>query len=481
MPIAYSYKRFSSDAQEGNDSIRRQTAAAQRFVEEHPEYSLVLDTTLTLVDAGISAYTGRNIKSGALGIFIDAVKDKVIPEGSWLLLESFDRFTRQKVNIAANELLNLINHGIVVVTLHNETIYRSEDFENSDGMVNLLGAMIAMQGHHSEQVTKGKRVTEAWKAKYSKLASEQHIITKLVPFWLKVNSTRTGFELLEERVKVVQEIFKKRANGHGKSKIANDLTLGGVPTPKGMSSTWHASTVNKILMSDAAIGTLTNNKGERYTDYFPKIIDEAIFQNVQAIRQQPASVGKTIMAHPLTGLVKHDCGTTMRRINKGTKAGGEPKFICPHCKLGLPFKVALQLVEQALDNSHYVAAPTLQGEEIFGLEQVIGNLEEEINEAYAHFRKVKTLEARQLWEKLTYEKNTLTEELLTKRGSNTEVLLALEEAAIERARKAGKLISCLRSVTKSAHFSNKFTKLTLKTISGKVVLAEDFLPSDNFL
>ena len=62
---------------------------------------------------------------------------------------------------------------------------------------------------------------------------------------------------------------------------------------------------------------------------------------------------------------------------------------------------------------------------------------------------------------------------MTKRGSNTEVLLALEEAAIERARKAGKLISCLRSITTSAQFNNKFTKLTLKTISGKVVHAED--------
>ena len=481
MPIAYSYKRFSSNAQEGNDSIRRQTAAAKRFVEEHPEYRLVLDTTLTLVDAGVSAYKGRNIKIGALGIFIDAVKDNIIPEGSWLLLESLDRFTRQTVNIAANELLNLINHGIVVVTLHNETIYKAEDFENLDGMVNLLGAMIAMQGHHSEQVTKGKRVMEAWKGKYSKLASGQHIITKLVPFWLKVNSTRTGFEILEERVKIVQEIFESRSLGIGKSKIATNLTSRGVTTPKGMSSTWHASTVNKILMSDAAIGTLTNNKGERYIDYFPRIIDEAIFQNVQAMRQQPASVGMTITAHPLTGLFKHDCGTTMRRVNKGAKAGGEPKFICPLCKLGLPFKVALQLVEQALDNAHFVAAPTSQGEEIFGLEQFIGNLEEEVNEAYAHFRKVKTLEARQLWEKLTYEKNTLTEELFTKRGSNTEVLLVVEAAAIERARQAGKLISCLRSITTSAQFNNKFTKLTLKTISGKVVHAEDFLPSDNFL
>jgi hypothetical protein len=64
MPIAYSYKRFSSDAQEGNDSIRRQTAAAQRFIDDHPEYGLVLDRTLSLVDAGVSAYKGiRGLRS----------------------------------------------------------------------------------------------------------------------------------------------------------------------------------------------------------------------------------------------------------------------------------------------------------------------------------------------------------------------------------------------------------------------------------
>ena len=178
MPIAYSYKRFSSDAQEGNDSIRRQTVAAQRFIDDHPEYGLVLDTTLSLVDAGVSAYKGKNIKSGALGVFMDAVRDELIPSGSWLLLESFDRFTRQSVNIAATELLILINRGIVVVTLHNHTIYREEDFNGTEGLVNLLGAMIAMQGHHSEQVTKGKRVAEAWKANYAKILTTggRHVV-----------------------------------------------------------------------------------------------------------------------------------------------------------------------------------------------------------------------------------------------------------------------------------------------------------------
>jgi len=473
MPIAYSYKRFSSDAQEGNDSIRRQTAAAQKFVEEHPEHLLVLDTTLSLTDAGVSAYKGRNIKTGTLGVFIDAVKDNLIPEGSWLLLESFDRFTRQSVNIAANELLNLINQGIVVVTLHNETIYRLEDFEGTDGLVNLLGALIAMEGHHREQVTKGKRIFEAWKAKYNKIEQEHHIITKLVPFWISVDGDKTKFELIEDRVLIVNEIFTRRANGEGSSKIANDLTARGIPTPKGRSSVWHSSSVSKILLSDAVIGTLINNKGEKYEDYFPKIIDIGTFQRVRALRQQPPSVGMTPKAHPLTRLVKHDCGQTMRRVNKGAKAGGVPKLKCLGCNVGIPFTRALELVTQALFETQYIAAPTHYGEEILGLDATVSALTADAEDEYLNWRKNRSLESRQQWERVIKELNECKSKLSRISGANTEVLSAIEEKTLARASHQKSTINALRAVATEIHFNHDCTELSLYTISGKVVKVYD--------
>jgi hypothetical protein len=473
MPVAYSYKRFSSDAQEGNDSIRRQTAAAKKFVDEHPEYGLVLDTTLSLVDAGVSAYRGRNIKEGALGVFIDAVKGGLIPMGSWLLLESFDRFTRQSVNIAANELLSLINKGIVVVTLHNQTIYREEDFtEGMEGVVNLMGAMIAMQGHHAEQVTKGKRVAEAWKANYEKINTSggKHLVTRMAPFWLRANEDKTGFYVLEDRVEIVREIFRRRAAGEGKTKIANDLTARGVPTSKGRSTTWHPSAIQKLLSSDSVAGALVNNKGERFENYYPTIIEPELFQAVNALRQQPAATGLTSKAHPLTGLVKHDCGTTMRRINKGANAGGKPKFQCPKCRVGLPFNDALELVEQALFSSQYVAASSSKGEDILGLQGMIDGLSDELETAYAHWRRVKTVEARQQWNRLENEVAVMREELRQLQKSDTEVLLAIEEQALRRAAEHGSLIDCLRSVTIKVLFNADCSQIEMHTISGKKII-----------
>jgi DNA invertase Pin-like site-specific DNA recombinase len=470
MPIAYSYKRFSSDAQEGNDSIRRQTAAANRFINEHPEFELVLDTTLSLTDAGVSAYKGKNLsKAGALGMFMEAVREGLIERGSWLLLESLDRFTRLPVNIAANELLSLINRGIIVVTLHNQTIYREEDFEGDDGLVKLMGAMIAMQGHHSEQVSKGKRVSAAWKNSYNKAAAGGHIITKIIPFWLEVKPDRTGFNVNEDRASIVREIYQRRADGEGKSKIANDLTRRGVPTSKGKGSIWHPSAVAKLLDSDNPAGTFINRHGERFEGYYPEIVDPDVFQVVRSLRRQSPSTGKSIKAHVLTGLVKHDCGTTMRRINKGVKSSGI-RLQCPKCLNAIPFSEALSLVSEALFSSQWVAANTFNGEATLQKEHDLDGLSLEIEDAYLDWRKAKTLETRRLYERLLEEHARAQRDLQETKGTNTEVLASMEEQALARASAGGSILTALGSVVTSASFDNECTQLTVSTISGKIIL-----------
>lgn len=469
MPIAYSYKRFSSDAQEGNDSIRRQTAAAAKYIEDHPELDLVLDTTLSLTDAGVSAYKGKNFQQGALGVFMDAVRDGLIPSGSWLLLESLDRFTRQAVNVAAGELLSLINRGIVVVTLHNQTVYREEQFQGTDGLVNLLGALIAMQGHHSEQVTKGKRVAAAWKNNYSKAAAGGHVVTKIAPFWLEVNSERTGFNVLEDKANIVREIYQRRATGEGNTKIANDLTARGIPTSKGRGAgMWHPSAVAKLLASDTPAGVLVNKHGERFEGYYPAIVSPALYQQVRALRQQAPVQGKAPSSHILTGLIKHECGTTMRRINKGARSSGV-KMQCPKCLNALPFVEAVNLVQQALFSAQWEESTTKAGAETLQIERDIAGLEEEVETAYLHWRRLKTLESKTMYERVTRDLTEGRDALKALKGTNTEVLALIEEQALTRASNEGKLISALGSVVTSAAFNHECTELKVQTISGKNV------------
>ena len=113
---AYSYLRFSTPDQQRGDSFRRQTAAADAYVLKR---GMTLDTELTFNDLGVSAYRGRNSETGRLGDFLQAVEDGAVPAGSFLLVESLDRISRQAARRALRVLEDIVDRDITV-TLNDE-------------------------------------------------------------------------------------------------------------------------------------------------------------------------------------------------------------------------------------------------------------------------------------------------------------------------------------------------------------------------
>lgn len=128
MTIAYSYIRFSSKKQAIGSSLSRQTKAAQDWSDKN---GVPLDTTLHMQDLGVSAYKGTHIEEGALGKFIEAVDKGLVKRGSYLLVESLDRLSRQDVPTALQMFLHLINKGITIVTLSDEgRVYSNPLFDH---------------------------------------------------------------------------------------------------------------------------------------------------------------------------------------------------------------------------------------------------------------------------------------------------------------------------------------------------------------
>jgi DNA invertase Pin-like site-specific DNA recombinase len=443
MPIAYSYKRFSSDAQSQGDSLRRQTELADRYVDDNPELALVLDTALNLTDLGVSAFKGDNMASGALGKFVEAVYLGHIPKGSYLLIEAFDRFSRQQANIAAGELLNLVNKGIVVVTLNNGQVFRAEDFsDGTSGLVAFMGAFIAMEGAHREQVNKGKRIAAAWSNKWVQLKADivagkkPKALTKLRPFWLDED-----LKPIKEKVAVLWDIFDKRGNqGWGKVAIATYLNDSKIPTPKGKTledgtpKAWNASTVDKLLASKAPAGVFVNAHGEEIEGYYPSVVDEVTFTKVRALAGVPVVKGQDVSKrHPLTGLVTHlQCGQVLRRINKGAK-GGAIKLACVHCKKAAPFTLMLQAVEIALRGLEHAniedvkEATTL---ELLELEMTLSGYEEEVEESYDTFKRIKTVDAKSKYEAALVGLADARKAIAELRGSNMAIVVNMEDQAL---------------------------------------------------
>ena len=132
MAKVYSYVRFSHRRQEGGDSVRRQLAMGEAWLQRHPEHTL--DHTLSLADLGVSAFKGANLdpEKGDLGKFIALAKKGLIQRGSILLIERLDRFSRQQTRKAYRTFCELIETGIKVLTLDPEQLIDENNIDNME-------------------------------------------------------------------------------------------------------------------------------------------------------------------------------------------------------------------------------------------------------------------------------------------------------------------------------------------------------------
>lgn len=309
MPIAYSYMRFSSEKQAKGESFRRQEDLVKEYLESHPD--IELDTSLNLRDAGTSAYKGVHAKRGALGVFIRLVDDGKIEKGSYLLVEHFDRLSREEILKAQTQFLQLINEDIIVVTLADGREY-SRQSVNANPLELFMSIMMMVKAH-DESAMKAKRVKDAW-AQKMKRVSDGVQLTKRVPFWInKEDRTKS----IADRVAVVKRIFKLSADGLGGQRITRLLNEEGVAPPTSRATKWGISSVKKVLNSEAVLGVLNTADGVRHESYFPKVITEKVWVKTRFQGISSARTRDNQNVHPLSGLcVCFVCGATATRSGK---------------------------------------------------------------------------------------------------------------------------------------------------------------------
>jgi DNA invertase Pin-like site-specific DNA recombinase len=326
MPKAYSYIRFSTPEQAKGDSLRRQLERSQKYAEDH---GLLLDSSLNLLDQGLSGYTGENVSKGALGVFLKAVESGLVPQGSFLIVESLDRLSRATVLEQVGLLSNLVNSGITVVTLDNGQVLNREIL-NKDPML-LMISVIGMLRAHDESLRKSERVKAAW-AQKRKLIGEKKL-TSLCPSWLRLSPDRKSFELIPDRVELVRRMFILNADGVGQGRIARLFNQEGI-APWGKSNGWHMSYIQRILHSRAVLGefqpatwdgTKSVPDGEAIPDYFPAIVPRELWDRVQHEFNPipPGRIGAGMRVSNLfSGLIFDGyTGESMRHISRRSGRG----------------------------------------------------------------------------------------------------------------------------------------------------------------
>ena len=315
----YLYQRFSSSKQEGNSSLFRQTEAQNHWLACHPKCQVMTIDDEPLIDAGISAFRGKNVKEGSLGRLVKAIESGLIEKGSIILVEHFSRLSRMDIAQTEDLILKIWRYGVSVMSVRGDNYYPPESRNKSKARISLI---VEIESAHSDSKWRSDKVTSSWVRRRTN-AKELGVPPKMrMPFWLDKEGKLNGY------ADIVRDIFKLHAEGLGQVIIERELRkkYGLVKPLKNANPT----KINRIIQNEKCIGKVFGEK------LFQSVISDEIFYNAQRIcKERLFTSVRENRKWPLHGLVKcGHCGSGMSiqqtakalpllRCSKKQRSGGE--------------------------------------------------------------------------------------------------------------------------------------------------------------
>lgn len=317
----FPYVRFSSTRQEDGSTRNRQNELIDAFVSKHG-----LEVDRHLEDAGTSAYHGKNAGSeGVLGKFLKEVRMGEIEKGSYLLIENFDRLSRDKIVRTNKIFTDLIFSGIKIVILDKNKIYEEDNLDFADW----VNALLEFERANVESKRKSDFSSKAWKFNREKMRNGE-IVTKKVPTWLKVENNafvidhakveriNTLFKLslskgLQEATREYNDLYSEKLAIHQTQYLLSNRKLIGEHSPQ----TIHYDESGQLKRKD---------EGDSIPNYYPAVVDEKLFYQVQEViksRRPFAGRYSNQRYNVFRDLIYCKwCGGTIRYMNKGEREIG---------------------------------------------------------------------------------------------------------------------------------------------------------------
>jgi len=336
MKKCFMYYRVSSDKQLGGTGIERQEENLRAYVKRLNLCSQMdVPLPIELSDPGVSAFKGLNMSEGNLGKWMKEVATG-IHDGSLLVLESIDRFSRQNPFTVMKYLSTLDEHDI---SIHDVSLGLVINRSNSSMLP--IVAMSAQRAYE-ESKYKSTRISDGWQRKRITAFEKGTVVTNKRPLWIDVVD---DYYVLNEKAEIVREIFRLYQTGIGCPTIAKILQAKGdewrLASPKNRGG-WRAESVYKILTNKRVTGVIfitqiirdfdkydTDAVQKKYErNVYPEVISMEEFELVQKMLESrnPKNNQKTI------GRVsqKNDDGAPLIKSNIFTSV-----FRCGRCHEGM--------------------------------------------------------------------------------------------------------------------------------------------------
>lgn len=281
MLPAYIYSRISSKQQTSGVGLDRQ-------LENAKAYCAANNLEIVDIQADVaSAFHGKHV-DGNLGAFLDAIKDKLIPVPSALVVESLDRLGREHELTALSRFIDIVKAGVEIHEISTGIVYNITD-------THLLHvALSIMTRAYNESLIKSKRATDAIQRKLEEARKTNKVIGANIPAWI---DNIDGEFHLNKHAETVKQIYDLYISGMTIRPIVRYMIEQKIeyPEPKiakrGVNAgtyKWHSGRIMTILSSSSVYGTYTPLNGEPIEDYYPAVVDLATFMKVKVIRENRA-------------------------------------------------------------------------------------------------------------------------------------------------------------------------------------------------
>ncbi|WP_334169949.1 recombinase family protein [Zoogloea sp.] len=342
---AISYVRFSSAQQALGDSKRRQLERAQQWCDKH---GVELLSEFTFQDLGLSAFRSKNSRTGQLAALVEAAKSGRIIRGTYLVVEAFDRLTRDELQEAIDLLKALVSAGLRVVTVLDGQVWDADTIR--DPMRFIYAVLMLSQGH-VESAKKSERIGSNWSEARKTLDRSKFGI---FPGWLRRTADGSTWEPIPERVEIIRRVFALAIEGYGSYTLAKKLNQEGVPPVSGVGA-WTSGRVSKLLVNRALIGEYefkVRDKGKAVAtgtivpDWYPVVIEPSLFHQARMVitgrKTLPAKRRDRSYRNILFGLAYcGKCGASMirRNMSGSNRSVGYGRYVCSysnHAKTSCP-------------------------------------------------------------------------------------------------------------------------------------------------
>ncbi len=315
MNGAILYLRYSTVEQAEGQSEQRQTQSAERWCKDY-QVKLVK----TYKDLGVSGGKSADDRKG-LKELLDDLANGVAPK--YLLIEDVDRLSRMLPLDSLNLISKILDFGLTIVSMRDSQTLTKDNWQSSQSFLILsLKATLANE-ERQKRIYRGKA---AWKQK--RIDSRTKIYTRKLPGWLTVKNDR--IETIPQNADTVRLMFKLSSEGLGIIAIIRLFNEQAIKSFHGKD--WNKAIIHNTLTSEAVMGhfqprTLINGKriedGDKIQEYFPRIIEDDLFYQVQAKLKQRNTYKGTGYKNPKTpyrnnlfaGIIKcSKCGASLIRL-----------------------------------------------------------------------------------------------------------------------------------------------------------------------